>query len=55
LGLACPFRGSVQYHRGEKHGSAQADMVLEKELIVLYLDLRQQMETVCHTGHNLSM
>jgi hypothetical protein len=31
LGLACRFRGSVHYQHGRKHGSVQADMVLEKE------------------------
>jgi hypothetical protein len=31
----------------------QADMVLEKELRDLHLDL--QKETVCHTGHSLSI
>jgi hypothetical protein len=30
--------GSVHYHHGRKHGSVQADMMLEKELRVLYLD-----------------
>ena len=38
LGLAYSFRGSVYYHHGGKHGSMQADMVLEKELRVLHLD-----------------
>ena len=38
LGLAYSFRGSVHYHHGRKHGSMQADMVLEKELRVLHLD-----------------
>ena len=32
------FRGLVHYHHGRKHGSVQADMVLEKELRVLHLD-----------------
>ena len=36
LGLAYSFRGLVHYH----HGSMQADMVLEKELRVLHLDLQ---------------
>ena len=31
-------RGLVHYCHGEKHGSVQADMVLEKELRVLHLD-----------------
>jgi hypothetical protein len=38
LGLPYTFRGSVHYHHGGKHGSMQLDMVLEKELRVLYLD-----------------
>ena len=37
MGLAYSFRGSVRYHHGGKHGSLQADMVLE-ELRVLHLD-----------------
>ena len=36
--LAYRFRGSVRYHHSGKHGSIQADMVLEKELRVLHLD-----------------
>jgi hypothetical protein len=38
LGLAYSIRGSVCYYHGGKHGSIQADMVLEKELRVLHLD-----------------
>jgi hypothetical protein len=38
LGLAYRFRALVHYHHGGKHGSLQADMVLEKELRVLHLD-----------------
>ena len=38
--LAYSFRGSVYYRHGRKHGSMQADMVLEKELRVLHLDLK---------------
>ena len=37
MGLAYSFRGLVRYHHGGKHGSVQADMVLERELRVLYL------------------
>jgi hypothetical protein len=40
LGLAYSFRGSVHYHPGGKHGGMQLDMVLEKELRGLYLDLQ---------------
>jgi hypothetical protein len=39
LGLAYSFRGLVHYHHGEKYGSVQADIGLEKELRVLHLDL----------------
>ena len=28
----------VHYHYGRKHGSVQADMVIEKELTVLHFD-----------------
>ena len=38
LELAYRFRGLVHYHHSRKHGSIQADMVLEKELRVLHLD-----------------
>jgi hypothetical protein len=34
------FRGSVHCRHGRKHGSVQIDMVLEKELRVLHLDLQ---------------
>ena len=37
-GAGLQFRGLVHYHHGRKHGSVQADMVLEKELRVLHLD-----------------
>jgi hypothetical protein len=37
LGLAYRFRGLVHYHHGGKHGSMQADIVLE-ELRALHLD-----------------
>jgi hypothetical protein len=30
MGLACSFRGSVHYRHGEKHGSIQADKVLQE-------------------------
>ena len=40
MGLACSFRGLVHYHHGRKHGRIQTDMVLEKELRVLHLDLK---------------
>ena len=34
------FRDLVHYHHGGKHGGTQADMVLEKELRVVHLDLQ---------------
>ena len=37
IGAGLQFRGSVHYHHGRKHGSIQADMVLEKELRVMHL------------------
>ena len=37
LGMAYSYRDSVHCN-GRKHGSIQADMVLEKELRVLHLD-----------------
>jgi hypothetical protein len=40
VGLAYSFRVIVHYHHGGKYCSAQADMVLEKELRVLHLDLK---------------
>jgi hypothetical protein len=45
LGLAYSFRGLVSYHHSRKHGSMQADMVLEKELRFYILIFRQQKET----------
>ena len=38
IGTGFQFRDLVHYHHGGKHGSMQADMVLEKELRVLHLD-----------------
>ena len=40
LGLAYCFRGLIHYHHSRKHGSMPADIVLEKELRVLHLDLK---------------
>ena len=37
LGLAYSFSGSVHYHQGGRHGSVQADMMLE-EPRVLHID-----------------
>jgi hypothetical protein len=55
LGLAYSFRGSVPYHQGRKHGSMQADMVLE-ELRGLQLDLNEPGgESPFHNGQSLSI
>jgi hypothetical protein len=40
LGLAYSLRGSVHYHHSGKNSSVQADILLEKELRVLHLDLK---------------
>jgi hypothetical protein len=39
LGLPYRFRDSVHYHHGGKHGTVQADKVLEEQR-VLHLDLQ---------------
>jgi hypothetical protein len=49
LGLPYRFRGSVHYCQGRKHGSIEADMVLEKELRVLHLDWKAARRD-CLTG-----
>jgi hypothetical protein len=55
LGLTYSFRGSVHHHHGGKHGSVQADMVLEKELRVLHLERRLPgRDYVFYTGQSLS-
>ena len=38
MGLAYSFRSLIHYYHSKKHGSVQADMMLEKELRVLHLD-----------------
>jgi hypothetical protein len=49
IGAGLQFRGLVHYHHGRKHGSLQSDMVLEKELRVLHLDLQAaERERVTH-------
>jgi hypothetical protein len=40
LRLMYGFRGSVHCHHGREHGNIQADMVLEKTLRILHLDLQ---------------
>jgi hypothetical protein len=49
LELAYNFIGSIHHHHGRKLGSIQADMLLEKELRVLYLHLTAAW-TNCHMG-----
>lgn len=51
--MSWSFRYLVHYHYGGKHGSVQADMVLEKELTLLYLD-PQATKTLCYTWCSLS-
>ena len=36
IGADLQFRGLVYYHNGRKHADMQVDMVLEKEINVLY-------------------
>jgi hypothetical protein len=48
MGLPYSFRGLVHYHHGEKHGSMGADMVLERELRFLHLDLQAAGDCVPH-------
>ena len=47
IGAGLQFQGSVHYHRGGKHSSVQADMVLEKEPRILIR--RQVGDTVSST------
>jgi hypothetical protein len=47
MGLAYSFRSLVYYHHGRKHGGVQADVVLEKELRVLYLDSKTNRRKLC--------
>lgn len=42
LGLAFRFRGLVHYCCGRKHNDMQADMVLQRQLIVLYFGRQQE-------------
>jgi len=53
LGLAYSFRDSVLYHHGRKHGSVQADMVLE-ELRVPHLDPRANRRNTLSTLEELA-
>lgn len=38
--LAYSFTHLVHYYRGRRHGNIQTDIVLEKKLRVLHLDLK---------------
>ena len=40
IGASLQFRGLVHYCHGKNHGAEQANMVLEKKLKVLHLDLQ---------------
>ena len=42
MAIFIKFRGLVLCHHGRKHGSTQADMVLEKELRVLHPGSRKR-------------
>lgn len=53
IGPGKSFQGLVYCYHGRKHGYAHADMVLEKELKVLYFDGQVTGEE-CHTGPDLS-
>ena len=54
LWLTYSFGGSVHYHHDRKLGSKQADMVLEKELSILHLDLKAAKEEyLFHDGWGL--
>lgn len=37
IGIGLQFRGSIHCHHGEEYGSMKADMMLKKQLKVLYL------------------
>jgi hypothetical protein len=48
LQQAYSFSGLLCYHHSRKHGSVQVDMVLEKELRVLYPDQKTAGDCVPH-------
>lgn len=54
LGLAFSFRGLAYYRHSRKHVNVQTDMVLEKELRALDLDLKA-VEGDCHARPSLSI
>ena len=58
LGLAYSFRGSVRYCHTEKHGSVQADIVLEKGASPRSASQhsgQQAARSECHTRPGLSI
>ena len=54
LGLAYSFKGLVHYPHGGKHGSIQADLVLE-ELRVLHLDPKAARKRLSSAGGSLQL
>jgi hypothetical protein len=48
--LAYHFRGSIHYYHGKMHSSVRVDIVLEKKLKVLHLDLRIAKRRLSPTG-----
>ena len=54
MALAYRFRSLVHYCHGGKHGSTRADVVLEKEMRVLYLD-REAAGRESDTGPGLNV
>ena len=46
-GLAYRFRGLVHYHHGGKHGSMQADVVLEMVLELRVASPLDTLENIC--------
>ena len=55
LRLAYIFRDPGHYYHGGKDGSIQADVVLRKELRVLYLDLKKAMTTLIKENIKLEL
>jgi len=52
--LAYRFRGSTRYHHGGKHGSIQADMVLEEPRVLLLDPKAVRKRLFFHTGRSLT-
>ena len=57
IGAALQFLSSFHYHHGKKHGSRQAEMVLEKELRVLdfYPKAAIRRLTLLHWGLSMTL